>query len=140
VADNTHLITSGFSTVDVKVTTALVDLHRTGGTLAPGAQVLGDQPGPSNKPYLVVIECGDLLSNGQAARARRVALPWGGQLLNPMAFSTLNASAMTILKRSLVWAAAPPVYGSVGVTLTAGKAPAASVRVELVNRPRVPIP
>lgn len=141
VTNNTHMITSGFAIGNYKVVTSAIDLHVTSGTLAPGLQTLGTQQGGgSTAPSLAIIEIGAKLSDGNLARGRRVALPWGGDLLNPMSPSQLTADAMTILKRSLVWAAAPPVYQSATVSLTAGTAPAARTRVEFVNTPRVPTP
>jgi type II secretory pathway pseudopilin PulG len=136
IKNNTHVITSGFSTGNLAVTSRNVDLHVTSGTNAPDLQVLADQEGTSNNPILAVIECNGNLVSGQAARSRRVVLPWGGTRFNPLAFSDLPSNARTILKRSLVWAAAPSQIDAVKVQLTIGSGAASVSNVELLSRPR----
>ena len=138
LTDNTHEITTGFPLGAMSICTSpLEDLHGAIGILAPGARSLGIFSG---NPALAVIDISRTQSDSQIAAARRVVLPWGGSLLNPFAFTGLKAGPRTILKRALVWAAAPPVYDRIRVTLTAGTAPTGAIDIELFNQPGVPRP
>jgi hypothetical protein len=116
------------------------DLHALAGSISPAAQMLANKKNDASIHTLVLLECGAKLYTNQPARARRVVLPWGGTLFNPCPFSDLTSDARTILKRSLVWAAAPPLYDRVQVGLTVGTAPPAAMQVELLNHPAVPRP
>lgn len=135
IISNTHPITLGFPLDSSQVLSGYETLHALKDTLAPGLVQLGKGSGD-----LSILDFQAIRTDGTPARARRVALPWGGTLLDPFAFSSLTGSGRTFLKRSLAWAAAPPVYESVSVNLTAGTAPAAGMRIELLAKPRVPAP
>lgn len=141
ILNDRHPITEGMPLGDTIITTSDQALHLTAGTLAPGAQVLADKAGGGGiEPALVLIDDGAMMSDGRAARARRVAMPWGGDALGLFSYQALNGRARTLLKRSLVWAAAPKVYDTVSVRLTAGMGTGAEITVDLLNQPGVPKP
>lgn len=135
VADNTHAITTGFtsgSTIPV-----LTGAERTKEmlTLTPDAQILGTTP--PGRPVLAVIEPGDRLIDGRTALARRVRLPWAGTLADPVPLSTITTEGKTVLRRSLISASASVVVTKVRVRLVSGAAGTSVERdIPLLNRPR----
>lgn len=137
--DGNHVITQGMP-ADVTVTTISEHMQAASGTIAAGARTLAIQSIGGTRPVLVVLEIGGARWDGVAARGRRVALPWGGVLLDLLPFSSLTADARTILKRSLFWASSPPVYSCVNISLAVGTDVSLQTKVNLYNTPGVPKP
>jgi prepilin-type N-terminal cleavage/methylation domain-containing protein len=133
--NNTHPITLGLALGWINILSREESLHRHNDSLAPGLVTLASGMG-----NLAVLDLHAIRTDGAPARARRVVLPWGGALLDPFALGSLMRDGRTILKRSLAWAAARPVYKSVSVSLTASAAPAVGIRIEMLANPRVPVP
>lgn len=140
----THDITSdigneSFSILDSELSVRTT-LNLPSGTVAVGATPLVETSGSgSTQPSMYVIDIGGLLHTGVAARSRRVAMPWGGALLNPLTFSELSSKSRTVLKRALVWAAAPPVYTNIRIQFALSGASAAYDKTTLLNTPRLPL-
>jgi hypothetical protein len=134
IVDDEHFITSGLPTGNLDICTSSQDLYRTGGGLAPDADVLADL-GP--KPGLVVIEVDGKLKFGGDAPGRRVKLPWGRNTFDIM---SLTDDGRQIMRRAIVWAAAPVAYTDVRIALESASEPATHVEteVELLNRPAPP--
>lgn len=111
VTDNSHDITSPFSTGSLVIYSTTSSINNPYGTLAGGAQVLA-RDYSYNDPVLIAIESGGALYGGGNAAGRRVLLPWCVTDVND--FSILTADALTITKRSLEWAlgSEPAVGGS----------------------------
>jgi len=107
ITDNSHYITSPFSTGPVTILSSSYDLIRFDGDLAPGLQVLAEQP-TSSAACMAVIETGGALYGMGTAAGRRVRLGWGG---NSFDFNALNANGQTLMKRAIEWAAGGPIGG-----------------------------
>lgn len=137
-----HEVTQVFTTGTFKVYSggASPTLNYATGTLSPDLVVLGTRTGNATLPALSTIEAGGRAWNSGSVRSRRLALPWGGTSALPILFGSFSDDSKYLLKRSLVWAAAPSVYKSVGVTLTAGKASAETRTMSLLNMPGVSKP
>ena len=107
----------------------------TPGQLAPGLQVLAEAGGLAE---LAVLDVGAKNYGGGTAKGRRVKLPWGEAEFD---INSLNANGETIMRRAIVWAAAP-VRGISGVriTLQVGSDPSGRVdtQVQLLNVPEEP--
>lgn len=99
IVDNSHYITSPFSLGALTVTSTPIVLTRNNSTVSAGAQVLAT----NSSPTLFVFDAGDLLEDGSAAAARRVALFIGDTNLD---FDDLTDDGKTIVERSLLWASA----------------------------------
>lgn len=140
VLDTTHEITSVFSLAKIDVFNSAQMLNYEMGTRAPGGKVLAGRNGVPTDPVLVVLDLGATMHNGQMARARRVEMPWGGSTLVPLSFASLSSDGTWLLKRSLVWAAAPVVYSRVSVSLTTGRTNAVTRTIDLLNQPGVSKP
>lgn len=143
LTSNTHEITRPFTMGSFNLfvsSTPGQTLNYASGTLAPGAVALGQQLTFTNRPMIMALEAGGLTWNSVVARSRRVTMPWGGSFLNPLAFASLSPESKQLLKRALVWAAAPSVYTRMRVTLKAGTAPQAERLIDLLNQPGVSKP
>lgn len=138
--DVSHEITSVFSLGNLDVANNAQTLTYATGTRAPGGRVLAGRLGSTGDAMLMVIDVGGTLWNGQTSRSRRVELPWGGGALLPLDFSQLTSDAKWILKRSIVWAAAPVIYTRVCASLTAGRASPVTRTVDLLSQPGVSKP
>ncbi len=138
LASTSHEITQGLSSGTNKVLTQDENLHKLNGSVSPDAVMLTDTGNSDGD--LAVLEINARQHNNTHTRGRRVALPWGGMLLNPIAFANLRSDARTILKRSLVWAAAPPVYSRISLDIATPNFSSTEMQVDLVNQPRVPRP
>lgn len=138
LANTTHEITAGLLIGDRTVLSSDEKLHTLSGTIAPDAVFLTDQG--NSEGDLALLELAGRQHNNTPARARRVALPWGGYLLDPLLFWNLKSDARTILKRSLVWAAAPIVYNRISLTIATPTVTRSEMQVDLPNQPRVPRP
>lgn len=140
IVDNSHMITQGIPTGDLRILGTNETLHATAGTTSPDLIILGRAQGGGSSPSLALLEVCARRSDGQKARARRVVLPWGGTLLDPFDYAELRSPGRTILKRSLVWASAPPVYAALEAKLTTSTGDCAKVSATLPNQPRLPRP
>ncbi len=131
VADDTHVITAAFPTGNLMIgSSALPLLNATG--KASGGQTLVTYSAADN---LTVHEIHSTTTNGTAA-ARRVKLPWADATFY---VNDLNDEGKTLLRRSLIWAAAPVCYARASVTLQCGAETSGQVQTEvhLLNMPRV---
>lgn len=104
LVNTTHFITSGFSSTNIVLFSAVqpVTIYRSG--LALGATQLGSwqQSGTTYTASLIVVDKGGLLNNLSLAPGRRVRLPWGRSGFD---FSRLQSDGQIVLYRSLIWAA-----------------------------------
>lgn len=137
--DSSHVITQGLPS-DVTVVTGSHFMQAASGTVAANSKTLAVQSAGGTRQVLSTLEIGETRHDGVSTRGRRVVLPWGGTILNVLSFSTLTADARTILKRSLFWASAPPVYCNVNVSLAIGTDMSVQTKVKLYNTPGVPKP
>jgi len=115
ITNNSHYITSGFSTGALTVTNSTTNLNSYRGTLAGGIQVLADEVGGNNDAMLVVIDTGGALYGGGNAAERRVMLPWCQTSSND--FGDLTADGLTITRRALDWAAGNESGGGMGLII-----------------------
>ena len=104
ITDNSHYITSSFSTGLLTIASPAQPLHTASGTIAAGAQILAEEPATANGT-LVVVEAGGTLTSlpGGTAADRRIYLPWGGSAFD---INTLNANGQLLMRRSIEWAIA----------------------------------
>ena len=101
IVDNTHYITSAFSSGALALFDPAYDIYTgTGITLAPGADVLGETGSITG---LMALEKGGALWDSGTAADRRVLVPWGDD------FAALNTDGQTLMRRALEWAAANDV-------------------------------
>ena len=100
ITDNTHYITSAFSTGSLTIASPATDLHYLDGTIAAGAHVLAEQLATANRT-LVVLDVGAALEPAGTAAGRRVIVPWG-----PDAFdiNSLTVDGQTLMRRAIEWA------------------------------------
>jgi hypothetical protein len=103
VTDNSHYITSPFSTGLLTLYTALEPVHMLNAPYSTDLITLAETfiVGTFWKPSLAVLNTGDAMVSGGTAPARRVQLPWGADTFN---FASLNADGKTIMKRAIEWA------------------------------------
>lgn len=103
ITDNSHDITSSFSTGSLRIVSGWEPLIYMSGAAAPDGQTLATIGGD---PALFVVEAGGALANtydGNATAAgRRVRLPFGDTDFN---FSRLRTNGRTLLENALSWAA-----------------------------------
>ena len=138
IVDNTHFITSGFTIGSLTICSSAQPLILSDGTLAGGAEVLAEGMGALRRPALAAIEVGRGLYGGGTANGRRVKLPWGGSDLD---FKSLNDDGLTLMRRSIVWAAAPVAYTGVRIVLKPTEAPERlRTEVQILNMPKVNAP
>ena len=98
VLDNTHYITSEFSSGPLALFDPTYDIYTgTGFTLAPGAEVLGECGSITG---LMALEKGGALWDSGTAAGRRVLVPWGDD------FAALNTDGQTLMRRAIEWAGA----------------------------------
>lgn len=137
IVDDTHEITGGLGIGDTPIFDFFQKQVYSSGALAGGAHVLSRWPG--YEPTTVVLEVGGELYGGGTACGRRVGMPWGDSSFD---VNGLRAEGRQVMRRAIVWAAAPVVYSSVQITLQIGSDPASRIRAqaELLNTPRVPRP
>ncbi|MEM6799272.1 MAG: LamG domain-containing protein, partial [Planctomycetota bacterium] len=106
VTDNTHPITSSFSTGSLTIVSSTQTLSYTSGAEASGAQALISYGGAHD---LAVFEVGAALANtyssNSTAAGRRVRLPWGGDSFQA---SSLNSNGLLIAQNAIDWAATGP--------------------------------
>lgn len=104
VADNTHYITSSFALGSLTLFSSAQDANFLDGTIAPGAQVLGDWSGSGT---LAAIDTGATLAttynSSNVASGRRVQLPFGSSAFD---FASLTEDGQTLVQRALEWASA----------------------------------
>lgn len=102
VIDNSHYITQPLAAGNVTILTSYQDFVYLAGPYAPDLQRLGDN---GSGPALAAIEAGTSITPSGNAPGRRVFLPWGNDSFN---VNNLSADGLTILQRSLEWAANQP--------------------------------
>ena len=100
ITDNSHAITSPFSTGLLTITSFTTELASRRGTLAGGLTVLAERTS-NTESTLDVIDTGGALYGGGNAAGRRIFLPWGGSGFD---YSLLTADGLTIMQRALEWA------------------------------------
>ncbi len=100
ITDNSHAITSPFSTGLLTITSFTTELTSRRGTLAGGLTVLAERTS-NTESTLDVIDTGGALYGGGNAAGRRTFLPWGGSSFD---YSLLTADGLTIMQRALEWA------------------------------------
>ncbi len=105
ITDAGHYITSPLGVGPATLTHQTADLLRMMPALAAGVRVLATDAGGSGAA-LVALDAGGELADSTAAVGRRVGLPWG--VSADFAFAELTGAGLTLLQRSLEWAAAPP--------------------------------
>ena len=102
ITDNSHYITSPFSTGSINIYNASTNHNIYYPPLASGADVLATDLA-YNFTVLIAADVGASLYNGGTAVGRRVMLPWCVQGSND--FSDLTANGLTITQRAIEWAA-----------------------------------
>jgi len=103
IVNNSHYITSAFSSGTLPILSSADRLVFPTGNPAPDVQNLAEIViTGSNKATLGILSSGDALDGGGSAANRRVQLPWGGDTFD---FNTLNADGQTIMQRAIEWAA-----------------------------------
>ncbi len=112
IVDNSHYITSVFSTGTLAIVSPSQSMRTHGGTMASGATVLAEKEAASN-PMLVVVDTGDTLENSTAALGRRVLLPVS---MDDFDFDDLTSDGQTLLQRAINWAADNTGSGSTSLT------------------------
>ncbi|MEL6983844.1 MAG: right-handed parallel beta-helix repeat-containing protein, partial [Actinomycetota bacterium] len=117
IVDNSHYITSPFSTGSLTVHTSADDVNywNSGASALPaGVTVLAESPTSASHDSLLVAETGGTLYSANTAPNRRVWFP--SDAANPSVFT---ASYETLLERSLDWAAGNDVVlPAAGPTVT----------------------
>jgi len=100
IFDNSHYITDGFDTEDLKVMSKEQELGHLDDSWSPDVIVLAGFD--KDEPALVVLEAGATSVSGRAVSGRRVLLPWG---TNGFDFKQITPNGLTIMQRSIEWAA-----------------------------------
>ena len=116
IVDNSHYITSPFSTGTLTIYTSTDDINywpHNSDPLPSGATVLADSPTSTNHVAFHVAETGGSLYSGNTAVNRRVWTP--SDYSDPAVW---NSNYDTLLERSLDWAAGNDAGGSVPVSPT----------------------
>jgi hypothetical protein len=100
-----HYITQPFGGGQVTLYTSDQVSGGAVGTLAAGLEQIGTWSGGAISPLggLVTLDAGAMTSIGENTPERRAQMPWDN-----LDVSTLTADGLTILRRSLEWAATPP--------------------------------
>ncbi|MCB9850357.1 MAG: type II secretion system protein [Phycisphaerales bacterium] len=102
IRDNTHYITSPFSTGTLTILTDYLPIMILLNNEASGLQHLASSAYSTSEEVLATLDAGATLSGGGAAAGRRVKLPWGGTGFD---FTLLNDNGKTLFQRSFEWAA-----------------------------------
>lgn len=132
---NTHEIVAALPLGAVQVFRSNQDLVQASGTLAPDLCTLATRTGRAS---LAVLDINTAGINGPV-EGRRVKLPWA---LWPVDIDLLTPQGQMILRRSLVWAAAPVCYARASIVVRCGADVAGEIRIDtqLLNLPRVETP
>jgi hypothetical protein len=133
ITDNTHEITSPFAAGSLTICSSSQRIVYASGELAPDLQALAQWPGWP--PELAVLDVGAAQYGGGTAKGRRVKLPWGRTF--GFDINSLNTDGETIMRRAIVWVAAPVGISGVKITLQIGSDPSGRVetQVQLLNLP-----
>ncbi|MBU0617195.1 MAG: prepilin-type N-terminal cleavage/methylation domain-containing protein [Planctomycetes bacterium] len=113
ILDDTHEITWGLGTGTLTLFPAAEPQLTTSGTVAAGVEVLAEVQ-VWKSPILAVIKVDGALYGGGQAAGRRVKLPWGRADVD---FDSLNSDGRELMRRAIVWAAAPVIYSGVRIEL-----------------------
>ena len=100
IVDNTHAITSEFSTGTLTIGDSKIRLQTYTGTIGTGVTSLAEKANSSSST-LSVLDTGDTDYQGNASPGRRVMLPWGPTRYG---FDDLTDDGLTLIQRSLEWA------------------------------------
>ncbi|MEO0475743.1 MAG: LamG domain-containing protein [Planctomycetota bacterium] len=100
IIDNSHPVTSGFSTGSLTILSSSDDIKYASSTVASGVTTLADRNGSNSNSVLMVAEAGDTLHYGVAA-GRRVMFGFDDNL----DVNDLNSDGQTLLKNAVDWAA-----------------------------------
>lgn len=135
ITDNTHDITSDFSTGNLVISDSGQQFIMTRGAVAHNAHILAERASSSGKVF-VVVESGGTLTGNVTAAGRRVMLPWGG---NNFDFTSLNPNALALIKNSIDWAAGASVLTRVRMTISTATDGSNTIEteVDVLNRPGV---
>lgn len=137
ILDNTHEITQPFALGTLQIFSTIDDGVSSLQAVAPGGQVLATD-GALSYDMLVAIEVNADLYGGGKAPSRRVSLPWGD---NDFDFNGVTADGLTLMRRAIVWAAAPIVYSGVRIVLKlTGNGKRIRTEVQVFNTPTVNSP
>lgn len=135
LVDNSHFITSSFSTGTLSILSSNSPLRRLLPTYAAGLKVYSTEVGGNGYANLSILETGGTMTGtlGRAA-GRRVLLPWGGDNFDP---SKLNSNGLTMWQRALQWATGEQLLTSVEATVrtTSTTGPLSQVRVAIIGKP-----
>ncbi|MGB5345039.1 MAG: LamG domain-containing protein, partial [Woeseia sp.] len=99
IDNNSHYITSPFSTGSLTIFSSGESLAYLTGSLAPDLKTLASS---SSGFGIVALEAGAALYSSGTAAGRRVQLPWGGNGFDP---GQLTAEGRTLLRRAIEWGA-----------------------------------
>jgi prepilin-type N-terminal cleavage/methylation domain-containing protein len=133
--NNSHPITTGFSTGPLVLFDSNQEMLAVNGTIANGATELTTRP-LTAIPSLLVVDAGGQLLHDEVAAGRRVLVPWSGDTHN---FNELNGDGLTLMKRCIQWAAGDHVVAGVQIKLRAtGQTSQTETNVRLLNRMAVP--
>ena len=107
IINDGHYITRDFPTGGLVIADGSVPILTAGLVYSSGATVLANRDGLLGdiSPTLSVFDAGDARLDGGVSMGRRVFLPVGGGSFD---FARLNADGLTLIKRSLAWAATEP--------------------------------
>jgi len=134
VVNNSHYILQpfGMGALTLCSSTQLVKMNN---NHASGLVSLAEAEA-SFQPALAVLHYKATEIGGGKASGRRVLLPWGGDSFD---FNRLNSEALTILDRSIEWAAGDYGLERISIDLQIGPSPAGLVETSsaVLNRPRV---
>ncbi len=135
VTKNTHEISAALALSSVDVFTANENLVQISGSTAPDLCILATRGG---RPSLAVLEINTTGTKG-LVNGRRVKLPWA---LWPVDIDRLTAQGQMILRRSVVWAAAPVCYARASIVVRCGSDVAGEIQsdAQFLNLPRVETP
>lgn len=97
---NSHPITSGLALGSLDFYSGTLGIRYVTGSLASGVTVLADRDGSGTNAVFMIADVGDTLHYGSAA-GRRVMFPANDSL----DVNNLNTDGLTIMQRSLAWAA-----------------------------------
>lgn len=134
IVNTSHYITQPFSlgALTICSSTRLVRMRN---THASGLVELAEANN-SSQPALAILDYKATERGGGKASGRRVILPWGGGSFD---FNALNNDALTILQRSIDWAAGDNELLGISMSLQVGSDSESLVetQAEVLNRTRV---
>lgn len=132
IVDNTHEITSPFALGALQIFSSDQYGVISTGTIAPDGKLLGMNSGYK---IMVAVDVDGALYGGKKARARRVSMPWGDRDFD---FNSVTEDGLTLMRRAIVWAAAPIQYTGVRIVLEPARSgEPLRTEVQVFNTPKV---